>query len=424
MGLSLSEAYEYYLRVLSEKLMQQPLSRNDREKIAVNPSLQGVQDVLQGWRNQSRFSKSVRRYFEVTLGTSGERDGIDYSLPGNLIEWVVRENRPIGDILTHNQCFDQDLSSISCDNLTPVPSGIITTRAFLVANRGRFHIARANKVLNVFACLQYPLPAKLEPRVKKESLLEPFQNKHDSEIVRNGPNCHNCHGQFAHHTQLFIRFDRDGRYVKENSYLGLQDPDRDFGTGFGTFYPSHFIEKKIAQSDETRFFGQPVRNIREAMNILISSQEFSKCMVETVLHHSFGKPFQSTSPVILDYFNKMIEPKISFFDLYLKILGSDPVVHGYLQGQFDDIAIPETRISIVKDKPIEEKIEEDISFDQYQGLFKEYCGKCHNWQSEDDFVLRKSKIIDAVSRGTMPPEQALSESDRAKFMKWFSSGQK
>jgi hypothetical protein len=166
---------------------------------------------------------------------------------------------------------------------------VLTTRAFMVANLGRFNLTRARTVLGGFACRKYPMEDELQPRLAKETLIPMFQADTPSEQqdplavngFGNGFGCYACHGQFGAHAQLFVKFDSQGKWIA--AATGVQDPKGELGRAANGLMASHLADKAAAASEQAPMFGRSVANLAEAAKLLASHPLFVECAAAQAL---------------------------------------------------------------------------------------------------------------------------------------------
>ncbi|MBL8950423.1 MAG: hypothetical protein JNK82_06580, partial [Myxococcaceae bacterium] len=101
----------------------------------------------------------------------------------------------------------------------------------------------------------------------------------------NGSACYSCHGQFAYHTQLFVKYDHDGHYRAAAN--GEQDPAGELGRSTNGLMASHFTPGRAAD-EKSELFGKPVANLAEAGKVLADSPTFVECTAEFFLNWSLG----------------------------------------------------------------------------------------------------------------------------------------
>jgi hypothetical protein len=287
-----TEETRNYLRLLSSRLARRPLNMDELASIEENGAA-AVDPVVQGWLRDPAFADAARDMIEHLLKTSGRLGDIDYDLPGNLAAHLAKHELPYSMLLTAGFCVGADDSQIPCDTEAPYTAGVLTTRAYLDANQSRFNLRRASTLMRVFACQIYPLADRLEPRIEKRRLIPMFQaltpEEQTVEEVRsgfgNGLGCYTCHGQFAAHTQLFVKFDSSGLW---RSYAhGLQNHVGELGRSIGRFFASHFDGLERSQDERGQIFGRDVANLSEAARVITADEGFVSCAARRSFEYSF-----------------------------------------------------------------------------------------------------------------------------------------
>lgn len=252
---------------------------------------------------QPVFAQFVRQVFEKMYKVGGGvKEGIDFNLPGHMIEDVVRTDRPIGDILRQANCVDRTGRTIPCDSGAPYQSGILNTRAVLATRPGAFNIGRAAETMANLLCADV---TQMNPSIQKplprESLVEYFRASSDTEGGQfdnissgRGSSCYLCHGYFAPFAQIFIKYDHQGRYVAAAD--GQPAPDSLGTTPLGTF-SSHLAKPTEASREETVILNQPVKNMPDAARVISYHPRFHAC----VMRHLAGGAFGYNNSVAVDF---------------------------------------------------------------------------------------------------------------------------
>jgi hypothetical protein len=251
----------------------------------------GIRTVLERVVDEEGFAQAARLLIEQKLAVSGTREGIDFSLPGNLAHKIAKERLPWGQILTADTCIDENDQAISCDSGAPYTAGVLTTRGFLASRAGRFNLTRSSTLMRTFACRGYPQEDELQPRLPKELLIPMFRadsaaDQTDASVgtgFGNGDSCYRCHGQFSAHAQLFVKFDEVGLYRPEAT--GLQDEAGELGRSFDNLFTSHMVDPAAAAIERSQFFGVEVQNVTEAAAILAESDVFFACQARNLLEY-------------------------------------------------------------------------------------------------------------------------------------------
>ena len=287
-----AEEVDRYLRPLASRLAHRPLDPDERDLIA-DLGGDAIDPIVQTWLEAPPFVDASRDMMEHLLKTSGQANGIDFDLPGNLTAHLVRHELPYSKLLTADYCVDADDERIECDTTAPFVAGVLTTRAYLTANASRFNLRRATTLMSVFSCRGYPMEAELQPPVIKHELIPMFQastaEEQTVEEVRsgfgNGLGCYTCHSQFAAHAQLFVKFNGDGVYW--DLAHGQQDRGEELGRSYGGYFASHF-RREVRSSDERgNVFGSDVANLQEAAPVVVAEPRFLECAVRRTFEYAF-----------------------------------------------------------------------------------------------------------------------------------------
>lgn len=286
------ESVRTYLRQLAPYFVSRELTAEELSLVEER-RFEAVAPILEEWTKEELFPRAARRLISQKLSVSGTRDDIDFDLPGNLAEFVVRQGLPFTTLLTADYCVDDKGEKRECDTGAPFNAGVLGTRAFMASRASRFNLTRASTMLRTFACRHYPMSSALEPRLPRERLIPLFQvdqqeESGEGEMFGNGSACYSCHGQFGPHAQLFVRFDESGIYRPEAT--GLQDPDGELGRSRDSLFTSHLSEPEEAKSDESQMFGKAVANLGEAAKVLAESETFASCQVENLLEYALRIP--------------------------------------------------------------------------------------------------------------------------------------
>lgn len=284
---------EFYLGRLAPALASRSLTYEENLQIEASGEA-AISALLSNWTAEPGFAEAMRNMVSTDLSVSGERDGVDFELPGNLVAQIVRDSLPWSTVLTADYCVSAEGDMTECDTGAPYEAGVLATRAFLISNKGRFNLGRAKKMLEVFACRGYPMEADIQTPLEKEVLIPMFRAvTPDEQTVEeaeggfgNGAGCYTCHAQFGAHAQLFVKFDDVGTWRSDAD--GLQDPDGELGRSPDGLYASHFDDPEASQSEFTWMFGQQVGNLRHATEVLADSPLFDQCTAKNLLGHAFG----------------------------------------------------------------------------------------------------------------------------------------
>lgn len=274
-------AVNYYLQHLSTQIVGRPLTKTERDRIKAEKG-KAISPILKEWMSADYFVKSTRRMVEKLLNTSGTNNSVDYNLPGNLAEFIVREELPYSQIITADYCV-KDNKKTSCDSGAPYTAGVLTTKAFLVKTDGRFNLGRAGTMLKKFACQEYPMDTSIQIPIYRVRLIPMFQvDESRAEDFGNGLACYRCHSQFGAHAQLFVKFSGAGTYVPEAT--GAQDPSQEAGKSTHGTYTSH-LSGREKDSEASQMFGQQVANLAEAAKVMSEHPLFLQCSIRNLLHH-------------------------------------------------------------------------------------------------------------------------------------------
>lgn len=291
-----ADQVRFYLTKLAPKLAGRSLSYEEGQVIdAVDGDGEEViATILQAWMAEPGFAESMRFIISDMLHASGERDGIDFELPGNLAAEIATLDLPWSLILTADYCVAADGSHIECDTGAPYEAGVLATRAYLIPNKGRFNLTRAKRMLETFACRKYPMEHEIQVPLEKAVLIPMFQAENPEEQTveeakggfGNGVACYTCHSQFGAHAQLFVKYDENGLW--QDAATGLQDPANELGRSTNGLYTSHMNDPVAAMSEESQMFGQPVANMREAGEVMSGSPLFQQCTVKNLIGRAFN----------------------------------------------------------------------------------------------------------------------------------------
>jgi hypothetical protein len=332
-----------YLNAIAPQLVERFASPSEIARVEERKG-RAIPEVLESFTEDPRLESAARRLVEKLLSASGSRDGIDFSLPGNLAAHLVRERRPWSELLTSQSCYAANDRKIPCDTGAPFTAGVLTTRAYLSGRASRFNLTRSSTIMAGFACVTYPIADTLQPRIDKRRLIPMFQASTPDEQTDeraqsgfgNGHGCYECHGQFSLHAQLFVKFDRKGIWRADAS--GLQDEDGELGNSTGDLMASHLLDPAEAKEEHSDLFGAPVENLAEAAAVLASSGVFLPCAARKIIDAAVGT--DSSTPMdqaLLDRIAgaakaraKAGEP--TFQDLVIATFSDPLIVHSVLKG--------------------------------------------------------------------------------------------
>jgi hypothetical protein len=280
-----------YLSKIAPPLVGRVLDADEQALITADAGA-AIDPIVAGWGDEPALALAARALMEEKLSVSGQGAEVDYSLPGNLVEHVVASGLPWSEIVTASSCYDTVGAPIDCDAGAPFTSGVLTTRGFLKSRASRFNLTRSSTLMRAFACQVYPQEETLQPKVPLTDLKPMFAitdlNQASAEDVASAVNtgcaCNDCHGQFAAHAQLFVKFDQEGLYRPEAT--GVQDPEGELGRSTDGLMASHFETPAIAESEASQLFGTPVANLAEAGQVLAEHPIFIQCAAQNVLEYT------------------------------------------------------------------------------------------------------------------------------------------
>ncbi|MEQ1876068.1 MAG: hypothetical protein ABL958_05440 [Bdellovibrionia bacterium] len=278
------EAVTNYLSYISGMMAGRPLS--PEELAAIDNDPQGaLNSILETWVGGEFFNESARIMIQTQLTTSGGDGGVNYDFPGNLARYIAKNKLPYSQILTANYCVDNNGAKTGCDTGAPFTAGVLTTKAFMIRNTGRFNLGRAGRLLKQFMCKEYPLDTKLQIPINREELIPMFQvlKGEPNSDFGNGFACYNCHSQFGAHAQFFVKFDSTGKYV--SSATGVQNPNLEAGKSFNGLFTSHFNNIRTAISETSQMFGKRVSNLAGAAEVMARTPMFVECAVKNSLKY-------------------------------------------------------------------------------------------------------------------------------------------
>ena len=266
----------------------------DEDNLIYHFGADAIVPIVEGWIDEPAFAESARAMLQVKLAASGNKDGIDFELPGNLAAHLARSDRPYAELLTAPYCVDAVGAEIPCDTGAPYAAGVLTTRAYLIANASRFNLRRARRMMFIFASNTYPMDPLLQPPIGKDALIPMFRAETPEEQTvpeaangfGNGSACYSCHSQFSAHAQLFVRFAQDGLWHADAT--GLQDPENELGRSTNGLFTSHFVSPVSAPLEISQVFGKPVKTLTDAGRVITETPGFYPCAARNVLEYSFG----------------------------------------------------------------------------------------------------------------------------------------
>jgi hypothetical protein len=292
LGMAFSEAFatapvysekatHLYLSQLSSMLVGRPLNQSETDLIKAERG-GAIEKLVNKWLYMTFFADAAKVMVQTQLMMSGEANGVNHELPGNLAKYVVRNDLPYSKLLTADFCVDNDQKKIACDTGAPYSAGVLATRAYLISSYGRFNLGRAGKMMRYFACMDYPMDKKLQPPLKRERLIDLFQQeKGTGEDFGNGLACYTCHSQFGAHAQFFVKFDSQGIY--QSKATGIQNPQLEAGKSFDGLNASHMKAKEESASEHSQMFTEEVSNLAGAAKVLARSEQFLECSIKNSL---------------------------------------------------------------------------------------------------------------------------------------------
>ena len=326
-----------YAAKLAPMIVRRGLSVDELERLEAGGGAV-VTELLETWVAEDTLGDAARQLVSDRLATAGERDGIDFDLPGNLAAEVARADLPWSGIVTSATCYDDAGTEIACDTGAPYTAGVITTRAYLVSRRSRFNLTRASTMMKFLLCEGYPNAS--QPNVPRESLLPLFQARSAEEQTDeralggfgNGDGCFQCHGQFAAHAQLFVKFDNNGLWVPDAT--GEQDPEGELGRSYGELMASHFTDPVQRAAEATDMYGVPVDDAAGAARVMAGLDEFWTCQIRNVIAFVLGLEITVPIPdrVLDDIFDaaRELAPQPSFADLVVSVFTNVEVAEAVL----------------------------------------------------------------------------------------------
>lgn len=322
-----------YLSKLAPPLLGRVLSAEEQATILDQGGL-AIVPILEDWANEPGLVHAARALMEEKLAVSGGSGEIDFSLPGNLVEHIVRNDLAWREVLTSETCYDTEDQPTACDTGAPYAAGVLTTRGFLKSRAGHFNLSRAGGLMRAFACQVYPQEEVLQPRVELTHLKSMFAITDLNEVteeaegvaVNLGCACFDCHGQFAAHSQLFVKFTRDGVYTPDAT--GEQDPTGELGNGLNGTATSHFETPEVASSESSQIFGKEVQNLAEAAKVVVEHPIFLQCAAQNLLEYTLrveiaGPLGKSVSADVLAGIAKEAGDAAAFADI-VRATFSDP----------------------------------------------------------------------------------------------------
>ncbi len=338
-----AQEVEFYLRKLAPTIVGRSLSYDETRTIERDAE-DAIEPILSAWVTEPGFASAMRDMMETLLAVSGARDGVDFELPGNLVAQVAAQNLPWSTILTADYCVDANGTEIACDTGAPYEAGVLATRAYLIANKGRFNLSRAKRMLSTFACRAYPMDTKIQPPLEKEVLIEMFRAQTAAEQTveeaaggfGNGDGCYLCHSQFGAHAQLFVKYDENGLW--QAAADGLQDPANELGRSLNGLYTSHLDDPAESREEATQMFGERVANLREAGEVIGDHPLFYECTAKNLIATAFRLEAGASNEIEDDLVEALAEkilaggPDPTIADIVLTVFTDEEVIRGVVAG--------------------------------------------------------------------------------------------
>lgn len=331
-----------YAAQIAPLIAGRALTLSEREAIEVG-QYAAFTRILNDWTQGPGFPRIARQMVSELTRAAGKTELYDAELPANLAEYLAREKLPYSQLLTASSCYNKNLEPISCDTGAPYTAGLLTTRSYLKAHSSRFNLSRAISLMEDFMCKNYPMADTFQPRESMDDLIPLFARNPDtpetvSSLGFGRAHCYSCHGQFAPHTQLFVRFDNAGLYRADAT--GLQNPalqPGESGTAEKMLYTSHFKDPQRSSQESSQMLGQAVANLTDAARVLVKTGEFKACAVRRVLAFG-GRLERSQVDLILDADVESIvselnqkSPDPSFADYFNQVFKHPRVISAMLR---------------------------------------------------------------------------------------------
>lgn len=336
------ESNTTYLNRIGPMLVGRLLNEQELNIVRQNPT-GVVERVVRGWTQEPEFEKTLRDFSSKLFLSSGKRDGINLDEPGNLMVHIAQKKLPFQKFYSADFCVDDLLRVAPCDSGAPTPAGVLTSRAFLSNTFSRFNLKRARKLAGTLLCADYPVEEKWQTPISRDELIPMFSARNAEEAAKLGTNtegfgngtvCYSCHGQFAAHSQFFVRFDVTGKFVADAT--GLQSHDLQEGESRPGLATSHFKNPELARSDMGSIGQKTYANIQDAAVDLVNLPRFWQCQVKHVLAYTLSGdylamrnfpegPLQEVANHLLQVTR---DPTPS--DLFTAVLSSEKVVESVL----------------------------------------------------------------------------------------------
>lgn len=283
-----------YLETLSPMVVGRLLNM-DEDNLIHHFGPAAIVPIIEAWIHEPAFAETARAMMQVKLAASGVKDGVDWELPGNLAAFIARNDQPYHRLITADHCADAAGAPVPCDTGAPYTAGVLTTRAYLMANASRFNLRRARRMMFNFACEIYPMDVAVQPPIAKADLIPMFQAQSLEEQTvpeaangfGNGGDCYKCHSQFSAHAQLYVRFAEDGTWRADATGLQAPKPE-ELGRSENGLFASHFASPTAAPKEVSQMLGIPVSTLVEGARVLADAPGFDACAARNVLEYTFG----------------------------------------------------------------------------------------------------------------------------------------
>ena len=334
-----------YLKRIAPSVAGRSLSYDETKMIEAEGE-NAIYPIVETWTQEPGFADAVRFMVGKMLHTSGEANGVDFELPGNLAAEVAGLGLPWSTILTADYCVDATGAHIDCDTGAPYAAGVLGTRAYLKTHKGRYNLSRAKQMVETFSCRVYPMEPTIQIPLEKEILIPMFraESAEEQEVEEaeggfgNGIGCYFCHSQFGAHAQLFVKYDAEGMYQPLAS--GLQNPDDELGRSFDGLYTSHMNDPADAAIEASQMFGEPVSGLREAAEVMADSRLFTECTVKNLIANAFHLLAGHSSDIEDDILAELADDIIAIDD--------DPTIAQYVIEIFTDERVIRTVVNTLE----------------------------------------------------------------------------
>jgi len=326
---------EAYLRRLAPMLAGRSLKADEVTVINAQKGA-ALPVIIDAWTHEDGFVLMAREWISTRLKASGKKGDLNLELPGNLAAYLAKNRLPHSEILTANFCVDDSGAKIACDSGAPFAAGVLTTRAFLSNNAGRFNLKRARTVLRTFGCKDYPLTAVQQPPLAREVLIPLFQQdkvEGASGTFGNGVACYSCHSQFGAHAQPFVKFNSDGKWI--STATGIQIEGGEQGRSVDGLSASHLSNPETSRLEASQVFGVQVPNLAGMGEAYVSSLGFWTCSVGGLMGYAFGLAESTVFTLPQDVLDDVVaaarakEPRPSLATLAIEAFSHPAVVRSF-----------------------------------------------------------------------------------------------